>query len=120
MERLRQELSLRYDFNLKDCYDRFDTYRKGYLSTTDMQRGLTGFGVQQSRDDAGLLTKHYGGGIQQLSFADFSQMFLPRDPEYAEMLHKRRGSGREEFSPDTEGKLRELFRLHITNEISAE
>jgi hypothetical protein len=98
----------------------FDTLKKGYLSTTDVHNALTKLNVGADREDIALLAKHYGHGISQLSYEDFSKLFLPNDSEYAKMMRRRRSSGRCEFSPDTEAKLRDLFRVHITNETSTE
>jgi len=41
---------------------------------------------------------------------------MPNDREYQGMLMRRAKSGRSQFAEETEKKLEQLLRLHITNE----
>jgi hypothetical protein len=117
---VRQELAVRFDFNLQDLYTLFDVYSKQYLTTEDISAGLRQFQIHAAPGDVDLLTKHYGGGIQQLNFVNFSRLFLSTEQGYGDMVRQRRPTGRSQFTPATETNLRRVLRLHLTNEANME
>ena len=59
LEGLRNDLSLKSDFNLLDCFKVFDLYGRGYITSGEFEDGLKEFGVYPSRDELYLIFRKF-------------------------------------------------------------
>ena len=90
IERKKNDLSLRHDFNLIDAFRVFDKHDLGYVALTDFEDTFRSLGFYASPDEIYLLIKHFSHlQNSRLSFADFSELLSPRQEEYARILRNR-------------------------------
>ena len=101
----KQSLTLNHDFNLYDAFALFDKYDKGYVSTYDMEKGLSDLRVFAAGDEATLLVKHFSKGHSRVNFNEFCGLMVSRENEYARIINSRPREGRRAFGLDTERKL---------------
>mmetsp|Transcript_25634 Transcript_25634/g.44858 ORF Transcript_25634/g.44858 Transcript_25634/m.44858 type:complete len:677 (-) Transcript_25634:2399-4429(-) len=127
LDTVRQELSLRADFNIADAYRMFDTTNKGYITGRDMAETLRYLDLHPSTEDLYIWFRRFDHDSDgRLTYNDFSLIFTPRQCEYCKLLEnrpshnvpaaKRRGV----FSQETQELIRKALILHLEVEGSAE
>lgn len=105
IERSKHSLALSADFNLYDAFSMFDTLARGYITAYDLEAGLKKIRVYSARDEADLVIRHFSKGLTRVSFAEFRNIVVSLEPEYARMVDGRVREGRRMFSYATEAKL---------------
>lgn len=127
IERKKNELSLKHDFNLIDAFKMLDANDYGSISIGDFEDTFRHFAFNAPRDEIFLLIKHFSNlKNTRLTFADFSDIFSPKQDEYARILRNRSASGSSSydrfrvFSRDTTELFLETFRLIFDAESLAE
>ncbi|OMJ77591.1 hypothetical protein SteCoe_22800 [Stentor coeruleus] len=127
IERKKNELSLKHDFNLIDAFKMFDINDFGAISIGDFEDTFRYFAFNAPRDEIFLLIKHYSNMKNtRLTFADFSDIFSPKQDEYARILRNRSASSNngynrfKVFSRDTTELFLQTFRLIFDAESLAE
>ena len=91
LERCKQDLSLRPDFNLVDFFLFFDKEKQGYCVKEEFQEVLTELGIQFQQENLHLFLKRFVKGEgDTLKFFDFSEVFTPLLTDYAELLNQRK------------------------------
>ena len=127
VERKKNELALKRDFNLVDAFRLFDKNDLGAINLTDIEDTLGFFSFYSPRDEIYLLVKHFSHfQNNRLQFADFSEIFSPKQDEYARILRNRSainlvGPGRMQvFSRDTQALFFDTLRLILDAESLAE
>ena len=91
LERCKQDLALRPDFNLVDFFLFFDKEKQGYCGKEEFQEVFTELGVQFQSENLILFLKRFiKGDGETLKFYDFSEAFLPLLSDYAELLNQRK------------------------------
>ena len=91
LERCKQDLALRPDFNLVDFFLFFDKEKHGYCQKDEFQDSLSDLGVQFQPQNLILFLKRFiKGDGEELKFYDFSEAFLPLLTDYAELLNQRK------------------------------
>lgn len=125
VEKKKNELALRHDFNLIDAFRLFDKNDFGSISLPDFEDTFKYFNFSAPRDEIYLLLKHYSPN-SRLSFSDFSELISPKQIEYARILRNRSPNNTEYFdnltvfSPDTLNLILDTFRLLLDAESLAE
>jgi len=91
LERMKQDLALRPDFNLVDLFVFFDKDQKGYCTLEDFQETLRNLDLFVQEKEAILFIKRFDrGGSGMMKFADFTQGFTPILSDYVELLNQRK------------------------------
>lgn len=105
LERCKQDLALRPDFNLVDFFLFFDKEKHGYCQKEEFQESLSELGVQFQPQNLVLFLKRFiKGDGEELKFYDFSEAFLPLLSDYAELLNQRKP-----INIDFQFKFREVY-----------
>ena len=127
LERSKQELALKSDFNLYDAFKIFDQCDSGSVSLSDLKYGLSNIGVFASNEELGLFVDRYDTDRNgRLRFSELSSALLPLDEYYKEMVNRRRSNNvrtfyREDaFSYSTRVALKELLKTHFRVERQAQ
>lgn len=127
VERKKNELALKHDFNLFDAFRMFDKSDLGYINLSDFEDTLSYFAFYAPRDEIYLLFKHFSHlQNSRLQFADFSEVFSPKQEEYARVLRNRSsanlsGPGRMQvFSRDSQSLFLDTLRSLLDAESLAE
>lgn len=91
VEKAKQELALRMDFNILDCFRLFDRKENGSLSSSEMEDTLNELGLQvENPNDLLLLFIRFDSdGDGKLRYTDFINIFTPRLSEFSELLLSR-------------------------------
>eukprot|EP01017_Pseudomicrothorax_dubius_P035761 TRINITY_DN5056_c0_g1_i1.p1 TRINITY_DN5056_c0_g1~~TRINITY_DN5056_c0_g1_i1.p1 ORF type:complete len:597 (+),score=162.32 TRINITY_DN5056_c0_g1_i1:82-1872(+) len=90
VERLKQDLALRVDFNLMDAFHYFDEEGKGFVHLSRFESKLQSLGIYPNRDDVYLLIRRYDKDNDgRLRFSDFVEMISPKTSEYSLLLNNR-------------------------------
>lgn len=125
IEKKKNELALRHDFNLVDAFRLFDKNDFGYISLPDFEDTFRYFSFAAPRDEVYLLLKHFAQN-GRLTFADFSEMISPKQIEYARILRNRSSNSSEYFdnltifSSETLNLFFDTFSLILSAESLAE
>lgn len=91
LEGCKISLAEKSDFNLFDAFNIFDPSRIGQISIHDLREGLNHLGVYPAAEEIELFVTRYDRTFdRRLTFAEFSEAFLPLDPYFCTMLNKRR------------------------------
>jgi len=129
LESVKQELSLKSDFNLLDAFRFFDKQGNGKVNSYEFEETLKDFGVFPVRDEVYLFIRRYDrDGDGKLRYSEFCDAFMPVKAEYASILNGRIPSYKSDvsfrsdnvFLRDTESKFIRVLRLHLQAESSAE
>jgi Ca2+-binding EF-hand superfamily protein len=127
LDAVRQELSLRADFNLTDAYRMFDTSNKGGITVRDLADTLRYLDLHPSTEDLYTWLRRFDQDLDGvLSYHDFCLMFTPRQCEYCKLLENRPAHNvapsrrRTVFSLETQALMRKAIALHLQVESSAE
>ncbi|OMJ80663.1 hypothetical protein SteCoe_19042 [Stentor coeruleus] len=123
----KKDIVLCPDFTLIDAFQMFDINDLGYVNEYDFEDCLIGLGLRPSREDIGLLFKHYSVlNNRRLTYSEFGKIFTPKEHEYTRIMSNRtafnaiRSERRRVFNTDTTFKLTKVLRLHLETEAVAE
>ncbi|OMJ95043.1 hypothetical protein SteCoe_1748 [Stentor coeruleus] len=123
----KKDIALCSDFTLIDAFQMFDINDLGYVNEYDFEDGLISLGLRPSREDIGLLFKHYSTlNNRKLTYSEFGKIFTPKEHEYIRIMSSRtafnaiRSERRRVFNADTTFKLTKVLRLHLETEAVAE
>jgi Ca2+-binding EF-hand superfamily protein len=128
LERAKQNLAMKSDFNITDAFNIFDQARYGSVSVYDIQSGLNAIGVYPTFEECELFVLRWDkNGDRRLSYSEFSEAFLAHDSYYAGMVN-RRGSNyvprvirRDDvFLPNTSFEFQSMWRTHFRVETANE
>ena len=125
VEKKKNELALRHDFNLIDAFRLFDKNDFGSISLADFEDTFKFFNFSAPRDEIYLLLKHYSLN-GRLNFSEFSELMSPKQIEYARILRNRSPNSTEYldnlnlFSSETLNLILDTFRLILDAESLAE
>merc|ERR1740139_695825 len=90
VEDKRIDLSLRYDFSLSELFNMMGYSKNGYVSLLDLERFVFDFGILLNRVDLCIIIDRFDldrDGL--LSFAEFCELFLPKQPEFKSSMQNR-------------------------------
>ena len=59
IEKAKEELSTKIDFNLNDFFSIFDTSNKGFITLEELERGLTDFGLHPKSHELFLFIQRF-------------------------------------------------------------
>ena len=91
LERCKQDLALRPDFNLVDFFLFFDKEKQGFCGREEFEEALSELGLQFQQQNLLLFLQRFiKGEAETLKFYDFSEAFLPLLSDYAELLNQRK------------------------------
>lgn len=71
----------------------FDPLNKNYIGSYDFEKGLNSIRIYAGSDEPDLIIKNFSKGGVRLSFAEFCNIFVSKDPEYARMVNARMREG---------------------------
>ena len=78
LEKLKQELYFRPDFNIFDLFNFIDRENKGYLTNIDLENGFSEMNIEISGKGNRLFFKKFDkANFLKLKFIDFSKAFIP-------------------------------------------
>jgi Ca2+-binding EF-hand superfamily protein len=127
IERKKNELALKHDFNLVDAFRLFDKHDFGYATVADFEDSFRYLGFVAPAEELYLMIKHFSHlQSTRLGFADFTEVLVPKQEEYARILRNRAAAKVSEaermrvFTRDTMELLLETFRLVLNAEAVAE
>lgn len=93
IESNKNELASKNDFNLIDAFRIFDLKDLGNITASNIEETLRQFSIYGYNQEIYLLIKHYSRlKDDKLRFADFSEIFMPREEDYSRVLRNRRSS----------------------------
>lgn len=92
IEKSKQKLALKGDFNLLDAFRLFDKYGLGDITKLDFEEGLKTLGIYSiMKKEIDLFFKRYdSNGDHKLRFLEFSDAFTPQDKIYGDHLANKR------------------------------
>jgi len=79
LERAKEDLATRADFNLIDTFDLFDCTKKGNVDLYDLKDLFSLFGVTADADELRLIVKRYDSDMDgKWRYSEFVQSILPK------------------------------------------
>jgi len=117
VEDKRIDLSLRYDFSLSELFNMMDYSKNGYVSLLDLERFVFDFGILLNRVDLCIIIDRFDldrDGL--LSFAEFCELFLPKQPEFKSSMQnrvERKIQSFFEYSILTKEYIKDLFKMIV-------
>ena len=90
IEKLKCDLALRSDFNIKDCFYLFENSYKNYITKQDFLFGCQRLSLNFTDEEIDIFFKKYdlnGDGV--LSYNNFFDMFVPFHKEHRKMVENR-------------------------------
>jgi len=124
IEKLKCDLALRSDFNIKDCFYLFENSYKDYITKQDFMYGCQRLSLNFNNEEINIFFKKYdlnGDGV--LNYNNFFDMFVPFHKEYRTMVENRlpnnyipKYNKEEIFLDGTKLYLQNLLRYIIENE----
>jgi len=122
LESTKNDLALRYDFNLYDAYRYFDIHGTGaYISSKQFEEGCADLKIFPTRDQVSLFFKRFDTDYDGLlRFSDFSKLMTPKSLEYAKMIDRRPQYIDPIFTRETERLMAKVIELALDNEVQAE
>lgn len=125
IERVKQSLSLKADFNLYDLFKLFDKHQIGHIYKNEMEDGLNKLGVFPMRHELSLFFKKYDlNNNGKLRFGEFCKAFLPKDKIYADHLSNKHSNyaryPEDAFTSLTKLEIADAFRKHLRSENEVE
>lgn len=127
LESAKNNLALKHDFNLIDCFRMLDYHDRGAFTQMDLEHSLERLGLRPSPDEMYLLIKHFSRlQDSRIRFSDFSEMLTPKQEEYSRIMRNKSalnipGLDRfKVFARDTVAVLVNAFRILFEAEVSAE
>lgn len=93
LEKSKQDIVLRPDFNTFDVFRMFDEKSDGAITIVDFQRGLRDLVINYTESDSELFFRRYDRNRDgRLSFSEFVAALTPDDPYTSGLLGKRLSS----------------------------
>jgi len=90
-EKAKQELALRFDFNLVDAFKVFDWTDKGYVTMPEFYDGMKDLGVAASYSEISQLFKRLSSNLDgKVRYSNFRALFTPKVREYELMMLGRK------------------------------
>lgn len=128
LERAKEELATRADFNTIDTFNLFDPLRKGAIDTSDLKDVYNLHGQFPDFDELTLLMKKYDTNHdRKWSYHEFVDAILPKKIDYASMVRARipfNSDGRYSrsilFSSETSYLFKNVLRTWISSEAHSE
>lgn len=141
IERWKQDLALRPDFNLLDFFALFDGEEKGYLTNFEIKDMVNNIGCLITKEQIILLLQRYDrkklGKIKYIvliqikfliRFSNFVDIFSPFQEDYSNLLNQRKPLNLENnistfdelFSTATKKLIKELLKNIVENEMEIE
>jgi formyltetrahydrofolate hydrolase len=129
LERAKQDVIQRPDFNTFDAFRIFDVDGVGAITESEFKYALADIGVHVQAEDIELFFKRYNKRRNgRLDFGEFAAAFDPLDNYYANILCSRRSTERrlniyqkeDLFASDTSHCFKELLLTLMRVEASAE
>ena len=125
MERAKEDLALKPDFNVYDAFKIFDLRDQGYIGYLDLKQGLNSIGIFALNTELDLFITRYDQNKDgKLRFSEFVNAVMPVDTYYATILNRRNSNFsrvREDcFSYSTRLQFKELMKTHFSVERLAE
>eukprot|EP00825_Cyclidium_porcatum_P020747 TRINITY_DN2338_c0_g1_i3.p1 TRINITY_DN2338_c0_g1~~TRINITY_DN2338_c0_g1_i3.p1 ORF type:complete len:661 (+),score=140.53 TRINITY_DN2338_c0_g1_i3:305-2287(+) len=129
IERSKEDLALRPDFNLLDCYGYIDSSGRGVVSSVILEKFLKELQIECDLQDIFLFMRRFGSKNSKVSFQDFAECLTPKQKEYATILNNREVSQPnftlslvEIYSNETIKLMKQLFKNlleaeHVVEEI---
>ncbi len=128
LEKEKNELALRSDFNIEDAFRIFQLRNRDYLTEADFDFGCKSLSIPIDKDVISLIFKKYdlvNEGV--LSFNSFFDMFVPFRKEYRNMIQNRnpmvyvpKFNKAEVFLETTRLYLQKLIRTIASSEVNIE
>lgn len=117
VEDKRIDLSLRYDFSLYELFSMMDYSNNGYVSLADFERFVYDYNILQNRADLCIILDKYDIDKDNLlSFAEFCEIFLPKQPEFKVSMEnrvQRKIGSFFEYSSQTKEYIKDLFKMIV-------
>lgn len=89
-EEARKDLALRADYNLLDGFRFFDLKSRGFITSSELERGLEKLGIFPTKDEIYLVFRRYDKDSDGLlKYSDFCKMITPQSIEYAKLMNER-------------------------------
>jgi Ca2+-binding EF-hand superfamily protein len=122
IERAKENLAMKPDFNLYDAFRHIDTKSYGNVNALELKYALEDMGVYAHMDEIDLFFSRYDKNRNgRISFSEFCDAFSPADAYYASMLNRRSSnSAYPAFSYSTTCDFKEAWRTHFRCEASHE
>ncbi len=94
LERAKEELSLRSDFNTVDAFNVFDPMRKGHIVFYDLKDMYNQCGQFPAVEDLELVMQRYDRDCdRKWSYPEFVDAILPKNPDYAAIARGHLSNG---------------------------
>jgi hypothetical protein len=91
IEKSKQALSLKADFNLIDAFRLFDKHSLGEIYKSDLDDGFKKLGVYADKKELELLFKRYDTNCDyKLRYLEFVDALTPKDRIYADHLSNKK------------------------------
>jgi len=124
VELAKQDLALRADYNVLDTFRLFDRKGKGMISPGEIEEAFNELGIFPNKEDLYLFIRRFDRDNDgRLRFTDFSDGFMPLQPEYYKLIKSRTPLNgdlffdpKTLFSAQTRRLLKSLLVLHLENE----
>merc|ERR1740139_2083003 len=90
VEDKRIDLSLRYDFSLQELFNMVDINKTGSISLLNWEKFVYDNNILMNRVDLSIIIEKYDinkNGL--LSFSEFCEIFLPKQPEFRASMQNR-------------------------------
>jgi len=105
LEKSKQDLALRTDFNLLDAFRLIDRLGKQSISSVELEDFLNELGLRTTIKEIYLLMRRFDTDNDgKLRFSDFAEALSPKQKDYLELLTRR-----EAVNAELQYRLRELF-----------
>jgi Ca2+-binding EF-hand superfamily protein len=127
LENLKNDLALRSDFNNLDAFRFFDVEARGYITKAELKDGMNQFDVFPTSNDLYLFMRKFDSdndGV--LRYAEFSEIFTPKQGEYSSILNDRVPSYLDSsklnyvFTSETKYLMKKVLDSQLSNEAFSE
>lgn len=118
LNELQKELCLMFDFTLTEAFKIFDCNSNGFITTWDLEKAFTSFGISPSSEEIFLIFRRYDRNSDgKFDMQEFSEFLCTKEPSYMRLLATRT---ERKFSNETIESLVKVLASHLTIESSAE
>ena len=117
VEDKRIDLSLRYDFSLQELFNMVDINKTGSISLLNWEKFVYDNNILMNRVDLSIIIEKYDinkNGL--LSFSEFCEIFLPKQPEFRASMQNRVARKINiffDYSGLTKDHIKELLRMIV-------
>ena len=90
LEEAKEDLSMCNDFSLQNVFKVLDVGTTGKITLKNLEEGLKKYGIYPTSDERFLFMKSFDKNKNEsLRFSEFSNAFLPKNPQFAQPLKTR-------------------------------